>query len=1271
MKTTPTTEANQPTPAEMETKPDFIVSQPQNQADQQIALTRVLARTRQSLDLATIFKTAATELRSLLKADRVAVFRFDPKLDWEVRCVCEDKASDCHSILAVKLDKSSFGERFTHYQQGRFQAIADINHAQKLSQSYIEILKKFQVQASLVVPLLKGKELWGLLCVHQCSSSRPWKESEIELVKQIAAHLGVRLQYTALLAQARGKAKQQKALARVITRIRAPMDLETIFKTTVTEVRRLLKADRVGVFRFYPEFDWEGEFISEDVGDGWNSALGAKVYDRCFSKKFVPLYDQGRVNAIADIDQGQLSDCYIQILAKFQVRACIIAPLLNGKDLWGLLCIHQCSSRRDWQRSEIEFTSQIAQHLGVALEHTECLTQARSQAEQQKALAGVIARIRESLDLETIFKTTATEVRQLLKVDRVGVFRFDPQTDWEGEFIYEDVGESWDSVVAAKVYDHCFSDKFAHLYQQGRINAIADIYRGEFSDCYIQILEKFQVRANVVAPLIKGKDLWGLLCIHQCRGPRRWESYEIEFVSQIAEHMGVALEQAEYLEQVKAQSAQLAKAAEQARIAERQRALATVVDKIRQSLDLETIFQNTVQQVRHLLQTDRVAIYRINPDWSGEFVAESIAEGWNSLMQKQLEQPDIVKDISKCTFTYLGNNSQISDTYLKETEGGRFTKGELFRICDDIYSAGFPDCYVEVLETYQAKAYIIVAIYYDRKLWGLLGAYQNTGPRHWQGDEVYLVTQIATQLGIALQQAEYLQQVKTQAEELEKAAERQRALATTVEKIRQSLDLDSIFRATTQEVRQLLEVERVAIYRFYPDWSGEFVADSIVDGWKPLVKNQPAIEDIFLPKTQVGRYPRNETFVPILQGEKLWGLLVAYQNSQPRYWQDEEINLLAQVGVQLGVAIQQAELLEQTRQQAEELTQAFDDLQRSQDQLIQREKMAGLGQLVAGVAHEINNPVNFIYGNLSHVSEYTQDLLNLLNLYQRYYPSPVPQIQAQVEAMDVEFISNDLPKTLASMKMGADRIRQLVLSLRTFSRLDEAQMKSVDLHEGIDSTLLILQHRLKANTDLPDIEVIKEYGDLPPVECYPAQLNQVFLNILSNGIDAIEDGYGSSPAISPTRGEDRMWLNSVGDRWGKEDISSRPITIDRNGENNGKGLFTIEGRNGIYPRPLPITHDQLPKIRIRTSVIGDREPGIADRVLIRISDNGPGIPEEVRSRIFDPFFTTKPIGRGTGLGLSISYQIVVEKHKGQLRCISLSEQGTEFQIEIPIKQSDQ
>jgi signal transduction histidine kinase len=197
----------------------------------------------------------------------------------------------------------------------------------------------------------------------------------------------------------------------------------------------------------------------------------------------------------------------------------------------------------------------------------------------------------------------------------------------------------------------------------------------------------------------------------------------------------------------------------------------------------------------------------------------------------------------------------------------------------------------------------------------------------------------------------------------------------------------------------------------------------------------------------------------------------------------------------------------QTRleEQSLELNQAFTDLKRTQTQLVQAEKMSSLGQLVAGVAHEINNPVNFIHGNLSHVQDYAQNLLGLMQLYQTQYPSPAPIIQTEIKAIDLEFIQTDLPKILDSLKMGTDRIRQIVLSLRNFSRMDEAEFKSVDIHEGIDSTLLILQHRLAARRNSEAIQVIRHYGDLPLVDCYPGQLNQALMNVLANAIDALED----------------------------------------------------------------------------------------------------------------------------------------------------------------------
>ncbi len=341
--------------------------------------------------------------------------------------------------------------------------------------------------------------------------------------------------------------------------------------------------------------------------------------------------------------------------------------------------------------------------------------------------------------------------------------------------------------------------------------------------------------------------------------------------------------------------------------------------------------------------------------------------------------------------------------------------------------------------------------------------------------------------------------------------------------------------------------------------------------------------------------------VPIFQGEKLWGLLAAYQNIKPRDWQQDEVDLLMQIGTQLGVGLQQAELLEQTQRQKEELTQTLKELQHTQSQLIQSEKMAGLGQLVAGVSHEINNPISFIYGNITYVTEHAENLFKILHLYQKQYPKATGEIQKQAAALDLDFISDDLPKILTSMKMGADRISQLVLSLRSFSRLDETGMKPVDLHEGIDSTLLILQHRLQSQTNSFAIEVVKQYGELPPLVCYAAQINQVFMNILNNAIDAVEN--------SATSGK----------------------IIDN------------------------------PKILIRTEVIE------GNTILIWIADNGCGIPENMRSRIFEPFFTTKQPGQGTGLGLSISYQIIVEKHGGNIKCVSEPGNGSEFYIQIPNK----
>ncbi len=303
----------------------------------------------------------------------------------------------------------------------------------------------------------------------------------------------------------------------------------------------------------------------------------------------------------------------------------------------------------------------------------------------------------------------------------------------------------------------------------------------------------------------------------------------------------------------------------------------------------------------------------------------------------------------------------------------------------------------------------------------------------------------------------------------------------------------------------------------------------------------------------------------------------------------------------------QTQLIEKL-QQNHELKQTLEELHRTQSQMVHGEKMAALGQMVAGVAHEINNPLSFIHSNLSPIERYTQDLLSLVESYQRHYPNPPATLQADLDAVDLEFLSEDSTKVLRSMKVGSDRIRDIVKSLRNFSRLDEGSCKPVDIHEGIDNTLMLLQHRLKPQSDRPGIQIIKTYGQLPAVECYAGQLNQVFMNLLANAIDALEEVYQGQSAVERIAAPLYIWIETQ-------------------------------------------------CLEMQT-------------VRISIANNGPEIPMEIRTKLFDPFFTTKTVGKGTGLGLSISYQVVTEKHHGKLWLDSTFIGGTQFVIDLPIAQAD-
>jgi light-regulated signal transduction histidine kinase (bacteriophytochrome) len=902
---------------------------------------------------------------------------------------------------------------------------------------------------------------------------------------------------------------------------------------------------------------------------------------------------------------------------------------------------------------------------------------------QETLLRRITNRIRQSLELEDILKATAVEVRALLGTDRVMIYQFHP--DGSGQVVAESIyEEELPSLLGLNFPADDIPPQARELFIKSRVRSVVnvdtgeigqspvrnlktgesiaeDIYYRSVDQCHVEYLKAMGVKSSVVAPIFHQDVLWGLLVSHHSK-TREVTEYELDAMQMVVEQLSVAIAHNHLLTQAREQAKREA-----------------IINKIATLLhSLPTIvLQPALEEV--------VAAFN---GVGGRLCIRH--EAFNFQTGKFRSLSECLIPGSNCVQLYAYGQQPIMP------EPGIYPLIEQYNLWQEHYKSGIYNIWAIndinqepglrivqlALQNTKIRSILIIPLYYRQELMGYLSIFRNAidtktlwagrfesdhrviyprlsftawceskqgQPQIWTPEEIELAKEIGKHFASAVQQHELYQQVQAfnyglekqvqqRTIEMRRTADQQQAVFRVIAKIRESLETDTIFQTTTKEVCQLIKSDRVSVYRFDADWGGEFVGD--FEATSPNWSNESRLgiktvwNDTYLQDTQGGRYRYGETFAvddiykmgftqchidnlaqyhiyafvlaPIFVGQQLWGLLCAYQHIGPRQWKPSEVNFITQIAAQLGVALKQAELLTQTQQQTEQLTAALKELQTTQTQLIQTEKMSSLGQLVAGIAHEINNPVNFIYGNLSHIQEYADDLLQLLNLYQGEHINPSDKILDFAQQADLEFINEDMPKTLTSMKVGVERIRQIVLSLRNFSRIDEAEVKEVNVHDGIDSTLLILQHRLKARPESAALQIIKEYGDLPLVECFAGQLNQVFMNVLSNAIDALE--------------QDREYTSQ----------KYRECKI------------TIHTSVGKFKEDIP-------------------------SVIIRITDNGPGIPENLKTKVFDPFFTTKPVGKGTGLGLSISYQIVVDKHGGIFKCNSQSNVGTEFWIEIPVK----
>ncbi len=620
--------------------------------------------------------------------------------------------------------------------------------------------------------------------------------------------------------------------------------------------------------------------------------------------------------------------------------------------------------------------------------------------------------------LESLLQWAIADIRALLQADRVLICRYLGNQD--AVVAFEAVGAESLPLLGQSLYAPCVDDLWDKDEPSGRAATMATVPKEVLAPSYVQVLKRLQVQASLVVPLCSQVRLWGFLIVHHCRSPLPWQPLARQLLQQIARPLGVAIQQAglrQHQQYAARQSQQLNRSghntgaerwslrrehpglttakrlppqslalatvrsrhksaqADLQQQAERQRLLTLIAQDLRRTLDLDEILQTTVTAVRQFLQTDRVIIYRFAPDWSGTVIAEAVAPGWRSLL-----------------------GLQITDTYFVATQGHSAPpKG--ITVINDIATANLAPCYIALLEQMQVRASLVVPLRQGTRPWGLIVVQHCRASRQWKAAEIALQQQLTTPIEIAIQQAALYQQVqlalaerqraetglqqlnqeleqrvqaRTQA--LQQQAEQERLLRTIIQNIHCSLDLEATLAAALSETRLSLKADRVAIYQFYPDWSGRFIAESVGAGWVPLVQPEhPRVwEDTHLQDTQGGRYQHNEIFTvndietsghspchldllrqfqarayviaPILLDNQLWGLLAIYQNSGSREWQTWESSLLQQVATQMAIALRQAYAYQAAQAQVqalERLTQLKDDF-------------------LSTVSHELRTPMSSI-----------------------------------------------------------------------------------------------------------------------------------------------------------------------------------------------------------------------------------------------------------------------------------------------------------------------
>ncbi|MDJ0515272.1 MAG: GAF domain-containing protein [Trichodesmium sp. MO_231.B1] len=1078
-------------------------------------LNEITSNIRESLNLKDIFKTVVEEVRYALQTDRVIVYKFDK--NWQGKVIAESVDMEWPEALGAEITDPCFADRYVEfYQKGRVKAIADIYEA-GLTDCHIGQLEPFAVRANLVAPILASGELMGLLIAHHCAEPREWIESEIEFFQQLVIQVGYAVDQALLLEKQQEATQQAQKLNYINAEIRKSLNLKDILVTTVEETRSALNSDRVVVYEF--DSEWKGTVIAESVGSKWPKAFGAEIADPCFADRYVQSYQQGRVQATENIYEAGLTDCYIDQLEPFEVKANLVAPIVVEKRLQGLLIAHQCSGPRDWTELEIDLIQKVAIQVGYALEQAYLLEKQQAAAKQARLLNEISNSLRRSTNTEAVFDLVIEEARNTLGADRAIIYQFDE--DMIGTVVAESVGQGWTATLGKKIADPCFAKNFKP-YLRGKINKIDNINNPRISECYLKLLEPFEVKANIIVPILLEAKVYGFLIIHQCSKPRSWQESEINFLKQLASKISTALEQKRLLEQQKV-------ATEQAR------RLNEISSLIRESLNEQDIFNTVVVETRQVLAADRVMIYKLDDDYNGTVVAESVDSMWPTAMGSKLD--------SKC----------FKEHHIKAYLRGRV---KVFNDLHDpsqtmIDDAKNTECYLKDAEPLEIKATLTAPIIVGKKLYGFFVTNQCSAPRNWKDSEVDFIKQLAIQIGFAVEQENLIKQQKT-------TVERSKKLNQISLRIRESLDIERIFRTGVEEALKLIEADRVVVYRFDEDWNGKIISEAVRQGYINIadmetevtcfpadyvepyrqgrVQVTPDVSKAGLTachEEQLGKWQvKANIVVPILVNQNLYGLLGVHQCSETRNWLESDVEVFKQVALQIGYALDQALLLqeiEQARQKAENVSIK----QQQQKELLESQIETFLSEIensfdgdltvraavTTGVMGTVADFFNATIENLQQLVLEVQSATNVVSSTTESNETEIKELsgeaqrQAEVVAnalQQIQVMANSVKVVVANSQQAEAKVQQANKILQTS---DAAMNRTVDGIVGIQKTVEATARKVKilGETSKKISRVLSLINDLAN------QTNVLALNASVEATRAGQDDQGFATVASEVR----------------------------------------------------------------------------------------------------------------------------------------------------------